>query len=62
MFITPTGDRIEQVVGLFDYPQWTVIPNPDGRAISQITLETMDHVGVGPALNEVKAFRTQSGG
>ena len=61
-FITPTGDEIEQVAHLFDYPQWTVISNPDGRAISHVTIETLDYVGAGPALNEVKAFRTKSGG
>jgi hypothetical protein len=61
-FITPTGDEIEQVAHLFDYPLWTVISNPDGRAISHITIDTLDYVGAGPALNEVKAFRTQSGG
>ena len=61
-FITPTGDRIEQVAHLFDYPLWTVISNPDERAISHITIDTLDYVGAGPALNEVKAFRTKSGG
>ncbi len=61
-FITSTGDEIEQVVHLFDYPLWTVISNPDGRAISHLTIDTLDYVGAGPALNEVKAFRTQSGG
>ncbi len=61
-FITSTGDEIEQVAHLFDYPLWTVISNPDGRAISHLTIDTLDYVGAGPALNEVKAFRTQSGG
>ena len=61
-FTTPTGDQIEEVAHLFDYPLWTVISNPDGRAISHITIDTLDYVGAGPALNEVKAFRTQSGG
>ena len=61
-FITPTGDRIEQVAHLFDYPLWTVISNPDERAISHITIDALDYVGAGPALNEVKAFRTKSGG
>ena len=61
-FITSTGDEIEQAAHLFDYPLWTVISNPDGRAISHITIDTLDYVLAGPALNEVKAFRTQSGG
>jgi hypothetical protein len=61
-FITPTGDEIEQVVHLFDYPLWTVISNPDDRAISHIAIDTLDYVGAGPALNEVKAFRIKSGG
>jgi len=61
-FVTSTGEEIEQVAHLFDYPLWTVISNPDGRAISHVTIDTLDYVGAGPALNEVKAFRTQSSG
>ena len=61
-FFSSTGGEIEQVAHLFDYPLWTVISNPDGRAISHVTIDTLDYVGAGPALNEVKAFRIKSGG
>jgi hypothetical protein len=56
-FASQMGEKTEEIVHLFDYPLWTVISGPKSQAISQIEIETLDYVGAGPALNEVKAFR-----
>ena len=58
-FIGTDGKRTEQLVPLFDYPKWTVVPGPESE-VARIEVESLEHVGAGPALSEVKAFRTTS--
>lgn len=46
-------------VKLFNYPSWTVIPVDPATPIISFKVTSLEHVGGGPALNEVKAFRTR---
>jgi hypothetical protein len=59
-FIFSGGGVREQVVHLFDYPRWTVIPNDATQSVARIEIELLDFVGAGPALSEVKAFMKTS--
>jgi hypothetical protein len=43
---------------LYDYPRWTVIQNPSTAPISEVSVTSVRYVGDGPALSEIKAFRT----
>ncbi len=60
-FLGSDGRRQEQIVHLFDYPNWTVVQAPRDQETAEIDIELLDQVGAGPALNEVKAFRSIPG-
>lgn len=55
--VAATGERRERVVGLFDYPSWTVVEGDDGFDVARIQVEPLASTGAGPALAAVKAFR-----
>jgi hypothetical protein len=57
-FRAPDGRVQEDVVHLVDYPLWTVVRTPRDQAVAEIEIKLLDLVGAGPALNEVKAFRS----
>jgi putative flippase GtrA len=50
---------IRRDVALFGYPSWTVIPVDTSAPVISFKLTSLEHVGDGPALNEIKAFRTK---
>jgi hypothetical protein len=58
-FVSPSGVEITKTIKLFDYPAWTVLRRTEQTPVAAIRIEALEHVGVGNALNEVKAFRKE---
>ena len=55
-----TADGVIRMdVALFGYPDWTVIPVDTSSPVISFKLTSLEHVGTGPALNEIKAFRAK---
>jgi len=55
-----TADGVSRKdVALFNYPSWTVIPVDASAPVISFKITSLEHVGGGPALNEIKAFRTK---
>ncbi|MDP3492553.1 MAG: GtrA family protein [Hyphomonadaceae bacterium] len=55
-----TADGVRHMdVALFRYPSWTVIPVDAEASIISFRVTSIENVGLGPALNEIKAFRTR---
>ena len=55
-----TADGVRHIdVALFGYPGWTVIPVDNVAPVISFKVTSTESVGAGPALNEIKAFRTR---
>jgi hypothetical protein len=55
-FIAESGQREEQIVALYEYPNWTVIAARDVSRGSRIQIQALDYVGEGPAIAGIRAF------
>ena len=47
------------VAQLHNYPVWTVVKLPDSAPIAKIEIESVEYVGRGPALAQIKAFNKE---
>ncbi len=56
-YFAVSGQNKEQIVGLYDYPDWTVVNPPVAEPLSKISIQSVSFVGDGPALAAVKAFK-----
>jgi hypothetical protein len=56
-YLAVSGQSKDQVIGLYDYPDWTVVTPPVTEPLSKISIQSVSFVGHGPALAAVKAFR-----
>jgi hypothetical protein len=56
-YLAVSGQSKDQVIGLYDYPAWTVVNPAVTEPLSKISIQSVSFVGDGPALAAVKAFR-----
>jgi hypothetical protein len=55
-FVSASGAQSEQTAPLVGYPNWTVISAPEIGPVARIEIQSLEHVGEGPALAGVRAF------
>ena len=58
-FTTAAGSKSVNVAQLHNYPVWTVVKLPDSAPIAKIEIESVEYVGRGPALAQIKAFNKE---
>jgi hypothetical protein len=57
-YVSVSGQSRDQVVRLYDYPDWTVVTPPFREPLSKISIQSVDYLGDGPAVAAVKAFKS----
>jgi hypothetical protein len=55
-FVSESGAESEQTATLFEYPNWTVVSTPVMGSVARIEIQSLEYVGMGPAIAGVRAF------